>query len=72
METCDFCGREYDVALRRVVAMPRPSDPTELVATMWGCGRCDESSHLPFASDLVHRVETGQSVDGRHYNFVTV
>lgn len=71
-ETCDFCDAEYDIRYRHVVAFARPSDQHELVATMWGCGKCDASKDLPRASELIDLVESGQPVDGRYYLFVTV
>lgn len=69
---CDFCGQTETYSLRRVVALPRPSDPTELCAVMWGCGRCEFSGHLPTATELEAAVEDGRPIDGRKYSFVTV
>jgi len=37
---CDVCGKTTDLDDKFVEAMPRPSDPHEIVATMWYCPDC--------------------------------
>lgn len=72
MVECDFCGKEFEMALRHCVALPRPSDPQELVAVMWACPTCGIKEKLPTASALGKAVEEGRPVDGRIYHWITV
>ena len=58
--TCDFCDTRFPVSERRVVALPRPSDPSELVAVMWGCGSCEHSRDLPTPVEIEQQVESGE------------
>lgn len=66
MTKCDFCEEPYDVAERRVVALPNAAKDT-LTAVMWGCGGCSESANLPTAESLANKVENGEEVNGRRY-----
>lgn len=34
---CDVCGKEVARKNRVIVALPRPSDPSELCAVLWTC-----------------------------------
>ena len=69
---CDFCSRSHPHHDRVVVAMPRPSDPAELVAVMWGCGNCESSFELPSANSIFDAVEETGEWAGTPYLFVTV
>ena len=70
--TCDFCGIRFAMSERHVVVTPRPSDPTDLVAVMYGCGTCQESVTLPTARSVSETVlETGHW-QGQPYTFVTL
>jgi hypothetical protein len=44
--TCDFCDAETPFASRWAHLTPRPSDPTEVVATLWTCPPCGEQHGL--------------------------
>ena len=69
---CDFCGAEFPYGKRHVVALPRPTNPAELVAVLWGCGQCVESAQLPTAVEVHDSVvDTGQW-QGQPYLFVTL
>ena len=69
---CDFCEVRHPMDLRHVVALPRPSDPDELVAVMWGCGACKESTDLPLASDIFDAIDASGEWQGTAYLWVTV
>jgi rubredoxin len=74
---CDFCGRTTDMALRRPVCQPRPSDPTELVATLWLCPACGDKMTPPLPDVWYYhdRVEQGLSFaefGNRTFMFVTI
>jgi hypothetical protein len=72
MERCDCCQAEFKFSQRRVAATPRPSDPTEIVAVMWGCGICTETRGWPKATAIYDAVENGREWEGRRYLFVSV
>lgn len=69
---CDFCGWSLDYEFRRIVAVPSPTDPSELVATMWACTSCGKFYNLPRATDLIKSVEAGQEIDGQIYLSIDV
>jgi len=60
MTTCDFCFTTFPAHERTVVAMPRPSDPSELCAVMWGCGKCPNSKELPTPARIERMVANGE------------
>ena len=70
---CDICDEEFPYSERWCNPQPRPSDPTECVATMWVCKDCawDEDMWMP-AEEVIDRIENGKEVLGRRYLFVTV
>ena len=72
MDKCDFCEAEYFQQDRRVVALPRPSDPTELCAVMWGCGKCPHTQELPTAVEVYYSVENLGHWLGTPYLIVSV
>lgn len=72
MATCDYCEVEFDLGDRHVAALPRPSDPSEIVAVMWACPSCGVTEKLPTAKAVIEAVESGKEWDGRRYLFVTV
>lgn len=45
---CDTCEREIDVHDRVCVALPRPSDPSELCAVLWCCSLACAGVQEPF------------------------
>lgn len=70
---CDFCGRKHPHHDRVVAATPRPSDPLELVAVMWGCGNIGCGSvELPTATEIFDSVEETGQWQGTPYLFVSV
>ena len=69
---CDFCQAAHPHYDRVVVALPRPSDPDELVAVMWGCGLCEASIDLPSATEVIKAVTDTEMWQGTAYLFVTV
>ena len=69
---CDYCNRSHPTHDRVVVALPRPSDPDELVAVMWGCGLCEDSVMLPSATEVTEAIEETQMWQGTAYLWVTV
>ena len=69
---CDFCEVTHPMDDRHVVALPRPSDQDELVAVMWGCGACEESTDLPKASAIFDAVDASGMWQGTAYLWVTI
>ena len=69
---CDFCSAEFDIDTRRVAVQARPSDPTELVAILWGCGDCKGSKELPTAEAVMTAVVDTGKWEGQPFLFVTV
>jgi hypothetical protein len=69
MTDCDFCETAFDTIERTVVAMPRPSQPDTITATMWGCGKCEESKNLPTAAAIIEAVEETGTWEGRRFLF---
>jgi hypothetical protein len=59
LSTCDFCNARFSTHARTIAAIPRPSDPSELCAVMWGCGECEHSRDLPTPAQLEEQLETG-------------
>lgn len=57
---CDLCDKPFPTEQRRVHYQPRPSDPTELVATMWACPRCAQGTDWPTPAQLSAEVEAGR------------
>lgn len=60
METCDDCGREYPWHARHVAVMPRPSDPSELVAVLAFCPPCGRKGSHPTPATLEREIEAGK------------
>lgn len=60
MTECDFCFAQFPEHERTVAATPRPSDPSELCAVMWGCGKCEHSKELPTPAALERQLEAGE------------
>jgi hypothetical protein len=54
---CDRCDRAIQYNERRIVAKPRPSDPTELVALSFLCEKC--GFDLPTAEQIWNLFEQG-------------
>jgi hypothetical protein len=69
---CDFCGEIFQIPDRRVVALPRPSNPLEICAVMWGCGRCEDSAELPTATHVENTVIETQTWNGERALWVNV
>jgi len=57
---CDFCGQEFSTAERHVVTQRRPSDPTDLVSTMWACPDCGAKNNLPSVQQVWTDFENGE------------
>ena len=72
MTYCDRCEIEFKMEERHVSALPRPSNPSEIVAVLWYCPECGKKDGLPTAKEIVEAVEEGKEVNGRKYLFVTV
>ncbi len=60
---CDFCDEVYLISDRWVAALRRPSDPTELVAVMWGCPTCGPEHGL-LSAEAVDAIELGMTGEG--------
>lgn len=68
---CDICNEDFPTEERYVNPHPRPSDPTECVATMWVCEGCAFEGFIP-AKEVIRLIENNEPVLGRYYLFVTV
>jgi hypothetical protein len=72
MTGCDNCGEDFEVIDRHVNAHPRPSDPTDLVATLWFCPSCGEEAGWPTAEDILNAVDETDMWQGNRYISVTI
>lgn len=52
MFDCDYCGKNVPMETRWAAVLPRPSDPTELVAVLWTCGPCGAAGKLTSPQEI--------------------
>lgn len=60
MTTCDYCNVEFPKKERVVATQPRPSDPAELCAVLWGCGKCEYTEDWPTPAQLEEKLLNGE------------
>lgn len=82
MNECDFCNADLgDPMDAWCNPLPRPSDPSEVVATLWICDACKQAMDTHDATGpcpwmrrrrVYDAVEDGRPVLGRQYLFVSV
>ena len=49
---CDFCQAQVPLKDKHYALQARPSDPSEIVAVMWGCPDCGKKHGLAGPAEL--------------------
>lgn len=53
MDMCDYCDQPVDFDTVVYVVCARPSDPSELVCVMLGCGKCLHTTKLAMSFEVL-------------------